>query len=253
MTRNGLLYFHQGWTDIINCLPLINIYADRYKRLYVLIREDASPIVLFYIRGLRNVVPIFKPKHILDSNHIYKLVNMYQYQITGLEMIAHFDHLRLPDDPYRGAYGRLNVAKPNYTFERLFYESYDIPYIDRVNKFVLHRDQSAEELMYTRLVETKPYICTHTNADLQLFVNPTETDHVIELDKTSYVFFDMIRVLEGATAIHVIDSVWAAVCYLLDAKYSLFRHIPIYVYCHRGFERMFSEPVQLPNWNLVSV
>ena len=34
MTRIGILYFHQGWTDIINCLSLINHYCKLYDTIY---------------------------------------------------------------------------------------------------------------------------------------------------------------------------------------------------------------------------
>jgi hypothetical protein len=66
------------------------------------------------------------------------------------------------------------------------------------------------------------------------------------------VFFDMIRVLQNAKEIHMIDSVWAAVCYSIDARYGLLSHIPIYIYCHRGFRQMFTEPKTLPNWTIVN-
>lgn len=249
--NNGLLYFHQGWTDIINCLPLINVYSEKYKRIYILVREDAAPMVMFYIRGLKNAIPIFKNKELLDTVPWHTLVNIQEFGIGGFEFIAHHDMMRPYNDPYRGAYDRLNKAEPSLPFERLFYESYGIPYSHRVDKFVLYRDPVSEGNVYDRVVRKEPYICTHTNKDLELFVKPEEGCEILELDKTSYVFFDMIRVLQHAKSIHVIDSVWAAVCYMIDAKYGLLENVPVYVYCHRNFERMFTEPKRLPNWNII--
>jgi hypothetical protein len=123
--------------------------------------------------------------------------------------------------------------------------------MERINSFVLYRDPVSEEVAYSKVVKKEPYICTHTNPDLQLFVKPEEGVDIIELNQTTQMFFDYIRILQHAKAIHVIDSVWAALCYLLDAKYGLFEKVPIYLYCHRNFDRMFTEPVHRPNWTIV--
>lgn len=247
---NALLFFHQGWTDIINCLPLITWYSKRYKKLYVLMREDAWMLVQFYIRGTTNVVPIYVPKQLLGEVSWRRLVDIEHHKITKFELIAHYDSDRPDNDPYKGAYARRN-ALDDAPFERLFYEAYEIPYIERVNSFVLYRDPIAEEVAYTKLIKREPYICTHTNPELQLYVKPEEGVDIVELNQSSPMFFDYIRILQHAKAIHVIDSVWAAVCYMIDAKYGLLETVPVYLYCHRDFHRMFTQPVHRPNWTIV--
>ena len=249
---NALLYFHQGWTDIVNCLPMMNWYAKKYKKLYVILRQDAWMLVQFYIRGLQNVVPIYVPKHILDTQSWSTFVNVQHHKITNFELIAHYDSQRPDWDPYKGAYARRN-AIDDAPFEQIFYEAYDIPYIERVNSFVLFRDPIAEEVAYTKYVKNEPYVCTHTNPELQLFVKPEEGVHTVELNQSTPMFFDFIRILQHAKAIHVIDSVWAAICYMIDAKYGLLETVPVYVYCHRGFDRMFTNPVKRPNWTIVYI
>jgi hypothetical protein len=247
----GFLFFHQGWTDIINCLPLINVYAERYDRLFVLLREDIRPMVMMYCQPLRNVIPIFKPKRQLDTVPWFEIVDLQELGVNRLELIGHFDGMRYQADPYCGAYVRLNKQDPSYTFERLFYESYGLPYSVRVDKFSLQRDLAAEERAYTTLVRHPKYICVHTNPDVG-GVEPNASDDtaIVELDKSSYVFWDMVKVLQNASEIHVIDSVWAAVCYLLDARYGLLSHVPITVYCHRNLHKMFTQPKRLPNWTI---
>jgi hypothetical protein len=250
MSENALLFFHQGWTDIINCLPLITWYSKKYKKLYVLMREDAWMVIQFYIRGTTNVVPIYVPKQVLGEVSWRNLVDINHHKITKFELIAHYDYDRPEGDPYRGAYARRN-ALDDAPFERLFYEAYDIPYIERVNSFVLYRDPISEEVAYNKLIKREPYICTHTNPELQLFVKPEEGVDIVELNQSSPMFFDYIRILQHAKAIHVIDSVWAAICYMIDAKYGLLETVPVYLYCHRDFHRMFTQPVHRPNWTIV--
>jgi hypothetical protein len=244
MSENALLCFHQGWTDIINCLPMINICSAKYRLVYLLIREDASLLVRFYIRGMTNVVLVCAPHKHLDRFGI-KLVDVARHRITKFELIGLHDAHRPLNDVYRGAFRSTLVL-----FERSFYETYGMPYSDRVNKFMLYRDPVAEEAFYNRMVKQEPYICIHTNRASNLLVYPKTSDNVIELDKSSDMFFDSIRVLQHAKEIHLIDSVWAIMCYMIDAKHGMLNGIPIYVYCHRGYQSMFTEPIKLSNWTV---
>ena len=58
----------------------------------------------------------------------------------------------------------------------------------------------------------------------------------------------MIKVLENAIEIHLLDSVWGAFIYQLDAKYKLFQSKKIVLYAKRGYHKMFLSPVKLNNW-----
>ena len=256
--ENALLYFHQGWTDIMNCLPMINIYAAKYRLVYLLVRRDAWGLIQFYIRGLRNVIPVYSPH--LDLNRLgISVVDVAHHKITRFELMGQLDGSRPSSDPLRGAYQRYSdqVAKRlpdgrmSHTFERIFYEAYGLPYSDRVDKFALFRDPVLEETVYNRIAPKKPYICVHSNPLLNLMVCPKTPHAIVELNQSSEIFFDMIRVLQHAEELHLIDSVWAGLCYLMDAKYGLFHQKPVYVYCYRDFHRMFLEPVKLPNWTVV--
>jgi hypothetical protein len=251
MNNIALLMFHQGWTDIVNCLPLINWYSRKYSKLYVILREDATNVGLFYVRGLRNVVPIFIPKQQLDINP-FAHVDIKHHKITHFEFIGHYDDRRLDNDPYNRAYSRLN-EKTDYPFEKLFYESYDIPYIERVNSFQLYRDVEGEEAYYNKMVKREPYICVHATSTYAVVPECDGDYDTIELAESTTTFFDAIRVLQHAKSIHVIDSVWAGVCYMIDAKYGMLENVPVFIYCHRDFYRMFTQPVKLPNWTIVQL
>ena len=51
----GYLYFHQGWTDIMCQLPLIDYYLMQYDELKLIMRSDSKPLVYFYIKN-KNVI-----------------------------------------------------------------------------------------------------------------------------------------------------------------------------------------------------
>ena len=182
------------------------------------------------------------PKSVIEVNWLGP-ADPWHHKITTFDFIGHYDVQRPPSDPYKNAYNQLN-ARTDYPFERLFYEAYDIPYIERINSFTLYRNVDAEEKFYATHVREKPYICAHA-------IQPTTDKPIVQLGESTDVFFDAIRVLQHASEIHVLDSVWAAICYMLDGKYSLLQGIPVYVYCQRDFRRMFTQPVTLPNWTMV--
>ena len=75
MIKNGILYFHQGWTDIINCLALINYYCKLYDKNYLIIREDAKQMIDFYTKDLKNLEIYYIVKNILDHQNIKTYLN----------------------------------------------------------------------------------------------------------------------------------------------------------------------------------
>jgi hypothetical protein len=241
----GLLYFHQGWDDIALCLPLINHYATKYTHLYVLCRSDAWNLVQFYIRGLRNVTGLYAPIEALNSKGIGVLEEM-NVKIDVYELIGQLDSGRI--DSYKNAH-----KVKQYTREQLFYEPYGLSKDVRVNAFSFFRDPSLEGVTYTKYINAEPYICVQDEPLSNKFTCVNTKLPILNLNTiTSNMFFDTIRILQHAKEIHLVDSTWAILCYMMDAKYGLFHQIPIHVYCYEHKESMFSEPVRLENWTLHS-
>ena len=61
----------------------------------------------------------------------------------------------------------------------------------------------------------------------------------------------MIKVLENALEIHLLDSIWGAFIYQLDANYKLFQNKKIFLYAKRGYNIMFEQPIKLNNWIII--
>ncbi len=59
---NGILYFHQGWTDIVNCLALINYYCNLYYKIYLIMRNDAKLLIDFYTKDVNNLQIFYEEK-----------------------------------------------------------------------------------------------------------------------------------------------------------------------------------------------
>jgi hypothetical protein len=234
------ILFHQGWTDIFNCLALVTYYSSIYKNLNIIIRDDALPIVQFYLRNTDVNIKALK-KIDLDS--------MSKEIITKEE-----DHIKLyhgdwdifRSDQYRDAF-----QKSNKFFVEKFYTEYNIPYSTRIKNFNFLRDCNMESKIYDSFVNKigSDYILTHEDPARMLYIPTIHSKSVVfNLNKASSLFFDWIKVLENAKEIHLIDSVWSSFIYQLDAKYRIFKTIPIYIYCLRDYKEMYQKPNMLSNW-----
>lgn len=254
METTGVLYCHQGFTDIVNCLAMINYYSGKYKNLIVLMRKDAENMINFYVRKLGNITMLYADKNVLDSANdsgIVRYLETKGLSNYACQFIGFTDRER--NDIYQN-----NFSKSDTTgnFVKEFYQCYKIPYETRIEMFSIVRDAEAEERKYTEIVgDSKQYICKHVGPRLGypyqvIKVDTPSNVKSIDLYNSSDVFFDMIKVLENSSEIHVIDSVWAAICYHLDAKYGLLKNVPVSLYCHNGHNKMFVEPIALPNWTI---
>jgi hypothetical protein len=240
--NNCILFFHQGWTDIINCLGLINYYSNRYNHIDLIIRSDSLELINYYTKSILNINIIYIDKHILDST---SLITKY-FEINNTDYLCHgiHDHLRI--DNYQNRFNNYNYI--NIDFVKKFYTCYDIDYMERINSFNINRDYILEELIYNQFIEkyTNKYILYHN-----IIENYDPSITIVNLNQISNTYFDMIKVLVNAIEIHLLDSSWGAICYLLDAKYKLFQNKKIYLYANRGYSKMFIEPIKLDNWILI--
>jgi len=251
----AILIFHQEWTDIINCLPLINYYNNKYLKLYVVIRDDAVNILKFYIKDLNNIELItFEYKKFMFSQknmNNYKLCNSI---ILNNPIISSNSEYLFHGfcDIYTNKNKNKFIKNGLFTIKNIgniFYTIYDLPLKIRVNYFIFNRDYKLEDLTYNNFIKEngKKYILYHSNNNIDFLINKKNKKY-INLNKKSNIFFDYIKILENSIEIHLIDSCWAAFIYLLDAKYNLFKNIKIYLYPIRGYINMFKEPILLDNW-----
>ena len=239
--KNGLLHFHQGFTDIINSLALITYFQTMYIQLFILYEKKNEAILQFYCSQYSNIT-------LVNENEV-PLWYMYQpeFQIGPND----FNLIGVHDINRRDEYHNIfKIANQSSNFLRNFFEAYHIPYSVRVDMFQIKRNIEMENALYNKIIQNKPYIVTHTlstTEDKMINMNPTIQSY--ELNSITPYFFDAIKILEGAQEIILIDSVWSIICYLLDSKYKLFKNIKITVYCVRGYSFYYDNPPT--NWEII--
>jgi len=237
---NGILYFHQGWTDIINCLSLIDYYLENYDKIYLFSREDSKNLIDFYLLNKNNkVIPIYINKSNLDNLNTIHFFSKNIDNINNYNILYHGCHDCYRKDNYNNSF-----SKSGSFFVESFYKLYNINYMTRVTHFNIQRNYDLENSKYDEFIKKygEKYILQHEINDV------ISKLPIINLNGTTDIFFDYIKIIENAQEIHLLDSVWGTLIYQLDAKYNLFKNIKIYIYCKRGYHDMFKNPIQLDNW-----
>jgi hypothetical protein len=247
LNKVGILYFHQGWTDIFNCLSLIDYYYQYdYDKIYLLIRNDAKAFIDYYIENKKDkIIPLYVDKYNLDNYNFGRDIDNIK---SNKIILFHGGHDSIRTDKYKN-----NYVKIPYFFVESFYSCYDIEYMNRVKCFNVARDLELENITYNNFIQKygDKYILHHEINDIEKKYDVEYVVEYVNLNGISDIFFDYIKVLENAIEIHLLDSVWGALVYLLDAKYKLFSNKKIYIYCRRNYIEMFIKPVKLENWIFV--
>jgi len=256
--ENGLLYFHQGYSDIINCLSLVNYYAEKYTSLKVLMRDDFRETFDFYIKGLNNVEGLYLPKSQLDRNNFSSISNLS----IDHDILFHGYSDFYRRDKFRGSF------HSNIFNVKGFYTIYGIDYINKINYFSFERNLESEDEFYKKIIgEEKDYIVYHENDDNKVNIDKINYK-CVDLNGISNNIFETIKVLEMSKEIHIVDSIWAAFCYLLDCKYQIFQNKKIYLYpfynrsgsclagpdCERFTNSKYSQsldPIHPENWTII--
>jgi hypothetical protein len=211
-------------------------------------RNDFKEIIDFYLKSLPNVTACYVDKSQIDYN-LSSLLNDYRHN-SSLLIFGMFDGYR--NDSYQGAFSNRDH---NLFFVEKFYKSYGLDYSERVSMFEFDRDLNLEESTYSKFVKEhgNDYVLYHGLNDsiISSIRDKHPTSKLVDLNKSTNIFFDYIKILQNAKDIHVLDSVWGAFLYQVDSKYELFNHITISTYCLRGYKEMFLKPKTLTNWQII--
>lgn len=270
------ILFHQGFTDILNHLPILSYYVKLFSKITVIIRKDAIAILEHYVLGsisssVSNIELIGLEKHGLDSlfgtpDTTKLFLEIHNLEKTYLLFFGFFDRFR--SDSYQNAFGH-TMHKGTF-FCEAFYKAYNLPYSLRIDAFEYDRSslqiQTIEKSRFNQFClkhsidQTKPYDYVLYHEDVENKVTITFANELtssikslaININKISDSFFDCLKILENAKELHLMDSAWACLLYLFDAKYNIMNNKKVYLYAKRDYIEMFRSPKLCSNWILIS-
>lgn len=248
--RKGILYFHQGWSDIVNCLPLINLYSKSYDRLFLLIRSDSKELVDYYTNKMHNVVCVYADKQATEKDFPAAIGDVLKNFVGGeADFLFHGFWDRYRADQYRGSF----LRSSHLHFASSFYRDYGFSERDRVDNFVLKRDEEEERRIFNEFLAAhgNSRVLIHDSAERSIDVDGKRLNDSYKNPLSA------IKILQSAKELHIIDSLWAAICYHIDSRYSLLKDTEITIYPFRdraGSMFDVTREIELPrlpqNWKI---
>lgn len=213
--KNAILLFHQGWTDILNCMPLINHYSRHYKKIFLYIREDSTELVDFFCKQIINVEIFYVQKNLINK-HFF--INSLQEKHFDSDLLIHGEFDRFRIDKFKNAFSR----NSNDHFAVRFYKNYNLNRNLLNSRLSFARDQALENKVYDEFTKEHgfDYVLKHSSKEKEITISsPFKT---VELGGLTTNPFHYLKVLEEAKEIHVIDSMWAILCFLMEEKEKMF-------------------------------
>lgn len=227
MKKEGLIHFHQGWTDIINSLPLVQYYSGKYEKVHLVIREDAREIVDFFTKKITNChIHYVNKQELATPNDMLRIVSSELAVQKDILFHGFGDFCR--NDEHRGRFGSSGEH-----FVKKFYTCYNLPYECRVDSFDFERDYDLEEREYLKFIKTYgsgPYSLYHESSCRKISFEKKENIKYINLDGITDNPFSFVKIIENCDELHLVDSVWASLVYLLNYKVKSLRNKKTYIY-----------------------
>jgi hypothetical protein len=176
------IYHHLGLGDHIICNGLVRHYKELYGEISVFCKPHNYKNVKYMYRDDTkiNILPIGDDSDV--DNYIIS---------NGIE-----------GDVIRIGFNKLHNY-PDCKFDEAFYKIAELPFEYRFSKFFFLRDHSVENEVYEYLnPNNEEYIFIHGNIDK----NKIKTDLKIIENPENFNVFNILKVLENATEVHIMES-----------------------------------------------
>lgn len=284
INKTAVYSFHWGWTDYVILNSMVNYYNSIFdtvillvqnhnpflevmfpnnkiywcelsgpnQEIYSLLNELYLSNYLFLIDGhqnTHNVTQLLNTINLEGTNHIQKM-NLYlleqsAYNIGQYKNMSNtskfIDNIKELDE------------KDNTFDERVFF--YTFAYFDKedIHKyFKIIRNNELEITAYNLHINNdikNDYIVIHHNSDMK---NIDTNRPTIYLNNSSKYILDQLKIIENAKEIHIFDSLYGTLIYLLCISSDFIKNIPIYYhrYSRTKIHKFYDiEKIRvMPNW-----
>lgn len=239
------ILIHQGYADLFNSIGLINYFSEKYKNIFVFVQDISRKNILDEIFYNKNEVKILIPNFVdfgksnqpntclncmVDGNYIcprdtskkciYINFNEYNGDIIKIGSFNNFSKW-------------IDFLKQQKSFAHAFYTYQGINEEIRLNKFLLYNDENKINDSYNKFIEKygSDYVLIHEDNERNFNINRNKIINnnlpIINLNLITNIFVDYLLILKNSKEIHLIDSSWSVLIYLLSKDY--LKNIPIYL------------------------
>ena len=196
------IYHHMGLGDHISCNGLVRgiIKKKKNKKYFLFCKKIFFESIKFMYRDIKNL----KLK-VIDSNNADIEVEKYLAQLKDKKKI-----IRIGLENYDKIYAKINSKNNPITYDMVFYKQMSVSYKKRFTDCYWKRNIKEENRVYKKLIKdpNKKYIFVHDDPSLNHNINKSFFNKgykIIKNDK-SEIIFNMAKVIENATEIHLMES-----------------------------------------------
>jgi hypothetical protein len=194
----------RGMGDIIIALPIAKYFCERGNEVFWPIDEsfmssfkDAAPWVNWLSVNKTSLEPmLITPLEILKSSNVDKIIVLYSY---------------LSSDIYQPN----KLLQTSLKFDQYKYAISGVPFSKKWNlKDCIYRNSEREEILYNSLVKQEKYMVIHQQGSNFHRIFGTEEFEkigyqIIEIKNITDNIFDWLKIIEGASALALIDSAFS--------------------------------------------
>jgi len=217
------IHHHLGMGDMIMCNGLVRHISENIKKnekIYLFSKSKYLKLVKFMYRDNKKIKIVGIDEKKCEYKEVSKVLKSSKNKKVNFLRVGHeFYHLT----------ANLNLDKINpWPCDIIFYKQLNIPFQYRFEKCFWKRDIISEKRLFKKLITTKePYAFIHDDPARGYFINTSYVNpklKVIKNDK-KYSIFDYGLIIENATEIHLMESVFRHVTeYLCTKNIKLFLH-----------------------------
>ena len=183
------IYHHLGLGDHIICNGMVRLFYERHKKIKLFCKNGNIENVKFMFSDLNSL-------ELIPVNNDYDVEN---YIVKN----------NVQNDLIKIGFFEMRKHQPPLTFDKAFYKIAGMDFNTRFDYFKVPRNYEVENNVYTELNPTnEPYIFVHDDKKrgFEIDKNKIESKLKIIENNTKYGLFDMLKIIENAEEVHVMQS-----------------------------------------------
>lgn len=269
----AVLMLHWGWTDLLVHVGMINYYLRQFSELTLIcLRQQKEFLEFLYPKN--KLIFVDDPDKGYIDNLAYKFFqNDYVLLLDGhqssqcLTMACLRNNFNPKSHIQKVNYKNINSSANNYIDiikkldkldshfdERISF--YTLANIDKnilFDFFKIFRNHKSEKLVYNNIVKCKNYAVAHSTNGMNINTKLP----IIYLNERSSLIIDMLKVIENAKEIHIYDSLYGVLVYLLYFSGNFKKNIKIYyhLYARNKIPKFFNmiKIYKSKNWTVLNI
>lgn len=244
----AVLMLHWCWTDLLVHVGMINYYINQFSKLTLI----CLPHQKKFLKSLypkNKLIFVGDPDKGYIDNLAYKLFkNNYVFLLDGHQSSqcltraclrnnfnpkSHIQKINC-NNIKKSANSYIKMIKYLDKTDKTFDERISFYTLANMNKnilldfFKIYRNKKSEKLIYNKIVNYNNYAVAHITEGM----NVNTRLQIILLNDKSSTIIDMLKVLENAKEIHIYDSLYGMLVYLLYFSNNLNKNKKIYFHSY---------------------